>query len=273
MLPHFPLLDLFFRTVLMATSQFVVIFIILTGYIFLKRNAFSRPFFIFAFAMILNPFLKSLFQIPPSNPNLDGWSFPSGHMLTATIFWGWLAWEYKNSYFYIFTTLFLSCYGIALIYFGYHYPSDVIGAIFFALLTLFLYNLLLKLPILKNTPPLAGFLLAIPSILILFFIPENTAKSHIWVGLGSLLGFACGWLISNKFSALPHLSLKIKLFIFLVSILGLIILNSIFTKINSKLFLTIAIYYFIVALWLTAIAQIIILKFVNKNPYSKIQFN
>lgn len=266
MLAHSPFSDFFFQTVLLATNQFVVILIILTGYTFLKKPPFGRTFFIFAFALILNPFLKSLFHIPlPPTATSEGWAFPSGHMLSATIFWSWLAWEYKNRYLTIFTTLLLTSYGFALIYFGFHFPLDIIGAVFFAILTLYLYHLLLKLPFLKNTPPLAGFLLTTIGIVLIFFIPNNTAKPYIWVGLGSLLGFASGWLISNKHLAtLPPLSLTIKLSVFFFSLLGLALLNTLSLIFNPKFFIIITSLYFIIALWLTAIAQIIILKLLKK---------
>lgn len=270
---HF--LDLFFRTALMTTNEFVVIFIILSGYIFLKRDAFGRAFLIFAFAIVLNPFLKSLFQIPlPPTAGVEGWAFPSGHMLTSSIFWLWLAWEYKNKSLYIFTAILLSSIGFGLVYCGYHYPVDIPGALFFAILTLYLYHLLLKLPILKNTPPSAGFILAIIAIILLFFIPNVTQRSYVWVGFGSLLGFSLGWLMSYKYSNRnPSFPLKIKLFIFILSFVGLFAIEGIFLLVDPKSYLTKTLHYFILALWLSAISQAITIKLFTHNRFIRSLFN
>jgi PAP2 superfamily protein len=280
MLSHSPYLDFFLRGVLTTTKPITVIFVILFGYIFLKKEAFGRAFCIFAFAIILNPFLKSLFQVPlPPTLGSAGWAFPSGHMLTATIFWAWLAWEYKSKNLWIFVVLLLTGIGIGLVYFGYHYPSDIAGALFFALLTLYLYHLLLKLPIFRVSPPLIGFALALISLLLIcgiFSITQPKAisiRNAIGLALGALLGFSVGWLIDTKFLSRDTLiPVKIKFCIFLLSIVGLVVIDSIFHFIPTKAGIIKTFHYFfhyfILALWLTS-TQVITMKFLQNNRYLK----
>lgn len=265
MLNQLSLLDLFLRGTLMTTNKFVVIFIILLGYNFLKKDIFGRTFVIFAFAMILNAFLKSLFQIPLP-PGLTGWGFPSGHMFASSILWGWLCWEYKNKYLYIFSSILLICVGIALVHFGYHYPSDVIGALLFVIPTLFLYHLSFKFPALKKNPPLIGFALALLGLILIAFIPNVTRVSFVWIALMSLLGFSLGWFLNNKFfQEINFLNFKTKFIIFLFSIFGLSILESIYFLTRTTVWSITFIHYFIIALWLTLLAEAIIMYFLKKT--------
>lgn len=207
--------------------------------------------------MILNPFLKELFQVPPAPAaKPGGWSFPSGHMLTSATLWMWLAWEYKNKIFYAFVALLLAAIGFSLVYCDYHYPVDIAGALFFSLILLFLYNLTLKLPVLQKNPPLIGYLLAIFAIPFILFIPNVLTRPNIWIAFGALLGFASGWLINNKFfSRSTTMPFYIKLFTLALSILGLIAIQYLFGQIQTKSFLITTAQFFTIAFWLSSIPQ------------------
>lgn len=266
MLNNFSFLDFFLRGSLLTVNKFVIIFIVLYGYIFLKKDIFGRTFLIFAFAMVLNPFLKSLFQIPlPPASGLVGWGFPSGHMFTATVFWGWLSWEYKNKYLFLWSALLLGSMSVALVHFNYHYPSDVAAAFLFSILTLFLYHLCLKISLFKSNPPLIGFLLTLLAIILISFTDNITKDSFNLVALITLFGFSLGWLINNKTSLNINLSLKTKLIIFMFSILGLLGLEGIYFFTHTTFWPIKLIHYFIITLWLTLLAQSIVISVFKQN--------
>lgn len=259
MLTDISFIDIFLRTTLKIANPLVVALLILTGFIFLNKKAFGRAFLIYAFVIIFCPFLKALFKAPPTPTVGTGWAFPSGHMMTLASLWIWLAWEYKNKFLSIFTALMLTSYGVALVYFDYHYPWDIAGALFFSLLTLSLYNFIITRPYTQKNPPIIGFILAAIAIPIMSFTPNGTKLLHIWVGFGSLIGFATGWLINNKFSPkTPNPFLSIKIVIFVLNVLGLIGIKILFSLLQTKTPQTQAIQYFIVTLWLTSIPQCLV---------------
>lgn len=271
MFMDFSLMDVFCRLVLMTTKEFVFILLILIGFVFLRKEAFGRAFFIFAFSMILNPFLKSLFQVPPAPAaNPEGWAFPSGHMQIAATFWIWLAWEYKNKFLYVFTALLLACIGFALVYCDYHYPVDIAGAVFFAILTLVLYGFAIKNKYIQQNPYMIGFFLAALAMPIMFFTPKVTKLLFIWVAFAALIGFATGWFINDRFcSRSSSMSLKIKIFIFILSIIGLVGIEFLFGLIQTRSLLTQTIHFFIVALWLSSIPQCIACVLFKDNQLGK----
>ncbi len=271
MLTDLSFIDIFCRIALLPSQEFFFVSLLIIGFIFLRKEAFARAFFIFAFAMIFNRFLKGIFQVPlPPGVNPNSWAFPSGHMQTASTFWLWLAWEYKNKIFYIFTALLLACIGFALIHCGYHYPADIAGALFFALVTLMLYQLLIKNPFLYKNPPFIGFVLALVAIPFMIFTDKLTKHLFLWVAFGSLLGFSTGWLINNKFcSKVSNASFRIKLFILIVDIIGIVGIKLLFNLIPTKSFITEGVQFFIIALWLSSIPQCITCALFNKDQLHK----
>lgn len=260
-------LDILYRgSLATVNNKFIVILIVLFGYIFLKREAFGRTFLIFAFAQLLNPFLKSLFQVPlPPASGLIGWAFPSGHMFVATIFWGWLCWECKNKYLCLWTALLLTCMGFALVHYNYHYPSDIVGALFFASLTLIAYFYLNKLSSVKSNPPMVGFILTLIGLILLIFTVNTTLDSSRCIAFIVLLGFSLGWLLNNKFYPQNNLVFQTKIVIFIFSILGLVILETVYHLTHTTIWPIKFVHYFIIALWLTLLAPTIVLSIFKPN--------
>lgn len=114
--------------------------LILYGLAF-HRKYFLIPTLLLLFTMILTPFIKSIFAIPYS-PELvaklgkNGFSFPSGHMQCTTVFYGWFLFKSSNKWLRLILVLVIIGVGFGLIYEGYHNIYDVLGAIFFAIVTI-----------------------------------------------------------------------------------------------------------------------------------------
>ena len=101
---------------------------------------------------ILQIVLKNIFaRVRPVDINLieeTGYSFPSGHSLTAFAFYGFIIYLiYKSNITkrrkIIFTTmfsLFIFIVGLSRVYLGVHFFTDVVGAFTFSLAYLIIYT-------------------------------------------------------------------------------------------------------------------------------------
>jgi membrane-associated phospholipid phosphatase len=119
------------------------------GFIFYHRN-FLIPILLLLFTMILSAFLKAAFAIPYS-PELvqklgkNGFAFPSGHMQSVVVFYGWFLVSFGNKWLRIILLSIILGVGFALIYEGYHNLYDVLGAVFFGSLTIGFYKVIIFL--------------------------------------------------------------------------------------------------------------------------------
>jgi hypothetical protein len=211
---------------LFFAQPFVMASILIVGFLFRNENMFGRTLFLLLFTMIYNVYLKSIWQMPLPPP-LEGFAFPSGHMHSAVVFWGWLAVEYRKIWFSEIIFLLLCFSGYGIVYHGYHYPIDILGAVGFGILSMILYSLLQRLSYFKEKPYRNGFLLSLLGLCILFLLPAEGRKPHVWQALGVLFGFSIGWWLRQRY-LLPSFSVKQKMILLLVTFSGggIILLSS-----------------------------------------------
>ncbi|MBA4749022.1 MAG: phosphatase PAP2 family protein [Alphaproteobacteria bacterium] len=185
------MLDILAKACLFVTSEYFVIAFVSVGYLTYKKPIFARALFLLLFTMLLNPYLKSLFEIP-LNPCLQktGWAFPSGHMQTTFSLWGWLIWEIKRKDFALFGVLLITAVGGSLLHFQYHNLLDLGGAVGFGALTLLIYKAACTFLPPKNHPYL-GTMMAALGLVLIYLTPENLP--HMWIAEGALVGFSLGW--------------------------------------------------------------------------------
>lgn len=137
----------------------VYIFILITLLIFIFNKNKKYGLFLtldLVLITILQYVLKLTFlRIRPSDINLieeTGYSFPSGHSLTAMAFYGFIIYLIQTSNLnkrskYIYTVLFsivILVVGISRVYLGVHFFTDVVGAFSFSLAFLIIYTHLIK---------------------------------------------------------------------------------------------------------------------------------
>ncbi len=168
----------------------IVASLIIIGLISKKREIFARAAYLLLFTMIYNAYLKSIWQAPLPPP-MEGWAFPSGHMHSAMVFWGWLAIEFRKVWFYEIVFFILTLVGYGLIQQGYHYPVDVLASVGFGSLSLTLYALINRLKFFKgHLERLGGLMVLLSGIIILLMIPE-ARKPHVIKAFCILTLFTC----------------------------------------------------------------------------------
>lgn len=138
----------------LASKEFIILMCLIFILISLIKRKYQTSFLIIlniVISLLLNQTFKAI--IRRERPfelmivNESGYSFPSGHSMTALIFYGYfiyLTWEsnLKKTSKILITILniiLILLVGISRIYLGVHYPTDVIGAYFLGLFYLILY--------------------------------------------------------------------------------------------------------------------------------------
>ena len=91
------LIDTIAKFFLVFGQEFILIPLIIIGFLALNKKTYGHTIFLLLFTMIFYTFLKSIFQIPlAEHLNKTGYAFTSGHMQSAIVFYGWLWFAHKN---------------------------------------------------------------------------------------------------------------------------------------------------------------------------------
>ena len=171
------------------------------GYWLLDRRVFLRVSVVLMVTVLLNSLLKGVFQAPRPDASLrlveaSGWSFPSGHAMSAGAIWPWLARESRR--WWTWPIAIIVALGIASsrVYLGVHYPRDVaVGLLLGIGLCFALWGLADMLPAvwseLRWIQRLA--LVTVPVVLVLWILPSSGDGDHTAATAGgALLGITLG---------------------------------------------------------------------------------
>ncbi len=181
----------------LTRNQFIIPIIIL-GYIWIDCDKFFHATCLILISILFNTALKVTFQIPLS-PVLckDGFAFPSGHMQSATTFFGWLAYRSNSIIVRISIIAILIGIGISLIHFKYHNYYDVLAAALFALLLMLAYNHINTAQLTKRKS--SWIIVCISTILVAYiWFKTKQIESHIWISYYALMGFILAERISHR---------------------------------------------------------------------------
>lgn len=131
---------------LLFSNEIFLISLIFIGFA-LSPKLTLVPTLLFFFTMIFNPLLKAFFNIP-FPPELvarlgrNGFSFPSGHMQSACVFYGWFLVNNKSRLIRSILVIVIIGNGFGIIYNRYHNIYDILAAIFFAFSTIGSYKII-----------------------------------------------------------------------------------------------------------------------------------
>ncbi len=252
------MLDSFAQAALFVTSEYFIIALVSVGYLTYQKPIFGRALFLLLFTMILNPFLKDIWQIP-LNPALGktGYSFPSGHMQATTVLWLWLAFDLKKPFFAASSIILLGVVGFSLHHFGYHDWQDISAAVGFAVASILVFAVVTKL-LKEKWHPYLGSVLALLGLVLIHF--TSTHQAHVWIAIGALFGFSAGWSLYHRWD--PEQWLFKKRFkvasgfagIFIVYVLTEFIENFLVQETFNF------VRFFLVALWVSYGAEFFVFK-------------
>ncbi|KTD15973.1 PAP2 superfamily [Legionella lansingensis] len=181
---------------LLFSKPFIVVPLLTIGLLWIDREFFYQAATLVLISIIINVALKVTFKIPLS-PSIgkDWYAFPSGHMQTTTVLYGWFAYKIPISVLRGLIVILLIGVGFGLIHFGYHNIYDVLGALFFAALIIGLYQYLYS-----RLPKALPYILASLAIILMIYIQLTYHKipTHAWGAFYSLLGLILADKLFNR---------------------------------------------------------------------------
>lgn len=243
---------------------YIMISIVILGYLLVNESVCTKALMLLLFTVVYNTFLKAFWQIPlPPASGLEGFAFPSGHMHSAFVFWGWIAFDSKNRYLMAIIFVLLSFTGFGLVHKGYHYPLDIIGAVSFGAVTMTIFHVLNLFEPLKTKYMLNGLWLSIAAIICILLTPGVSHKLHVFQGLGALIGFTLGGIYATR-RQMTTLNWPKQ---FLCSILIILVAFGLFK--GSKMLsleipkiILLSSTWFLIALWIAASKRILRISYV-----------
>lgn len=188
-------LNIITKIILMSCNEVALVPLIIGGFLGADRKIFGHATILLMSIMILNSFLKSIFQIPlPAHLNIETYAFPSGHMSTAITFYGWLVLNTKNNFIRFILVALIAGVGFSLIHKGFHNFYDIAGSIFFSAILLGIYTWLARKKEVSNNPPLLGYLIIVFSAGIIWYFSKNgNVPNHVLMAFMTLIGFTLSW--------------------------------------------------------------------------------
>lgn len=174
----------------------IIVPLVIIGYIWLDRKVFFHATCLLLISMLFNHVLKNIFQIPLSSTLYkEGFAFPSGHMQSSFVLYGWLMAATHNFLARILIIILLFGIALSLIYFDYHNYYDILGAIFFGFLLMTFYMIILKI----DSSKIFVVNFFIGTALMIYISLSYELKSHLWMSYYALMGFVlAGHCFKNK---------------------------------------------------------------------------
>ena len=163
-------------------------------------------------ACVDRPFVRDT-RITPGEEALksaSGYSFPSGHTQSAAALFGSAGWYYRaKRWFFALMIVFCLVVGFTRLYLGVHTPQDVLCALLFGALAIWMAQLVTNYLARKDANPnrvlIVGTVIGVAVMLFLLFkpYPEDFDSSHLarspFMAASYLFGMLYGWYLEQRF--------------------------------------------------------------------------
>lgn len=178
-----PAVSYFF--LIFSHAAFMVTFI-LWGWATLHRKLFYQASCLLVMSILINFVLKCTFQLPlPTTLNKVGFAFPSGHMQSVVVFYGWLAWKFKQGGIKACVAIIWIGTALSLHYWGYHDYFDLIGGALVGIGFIIFYNAL-SVYVKQNV---SAYLFLLACLLMLYVdIHHGMIPGYVWQAYVILIG-------------------------------------------------------------------------------------
>ncbi|MBL4672714.1 MAG: phosphatase PAP2 family protein [Arenicella sp.] len=209
--------------------------ILALGYWLWGKGKFTRVAILVLVSTIFNAFLKDLWENPRPDLmfRLDGqvgnsFGMPSGHAQVSAVLWFWIAYEIRKIWAWMAATVVVAGICFSRIYLGIHDLEDILAGLSIAVISLFVFRLLLtsKLQPLIEAPLVFWLVAIVVSGVIAHSVWPSAEHS---IGAISVFGLLFSWCIGAKIEPslvayAPHKKVWSLVLTGAIGILGLMIL-------------------------------------------------
>lgn len=167
----------------------MIIPIVIFGYIWISRSVFYDAVVLLLLSMIYNFILKQYFQVPLGMHLYKvGFAFPSGHMQSSFVLYGWIAFMMRNWFVRILLALLIGGIAVSLVKLEYHNYYDILGAIIFGLVLMIWYYYVSK----NYRSYLHWIVIGFATLMIIYIITlqQHIVPEHLWLAYYALIGFS-----------------------------------------------------------------------------------
>lgn len=179
------MLDIIAKIFLSFGHEIFIIPLRILGYIWLEKEIFFNAICLILVSILGNFALKITFQVPLLPHLGQGFAFPSGHMQSAVVLYGWLIAKTRNFIYRVLMISVLIGIALSLVYCNYHNYFDVLGAIFFGYLLIFFYSLLAN----SGKQILLSSVVTLSTLLLLYILLlHKFIEEHLWMAYYALIG-------------------------------------------------------------------------------------
>ena len=171
-----------------------------------NKRAGYRIAVVFLFGEWAKNGLKMAFHTPRPGPTAKaavlhpetgpGYSFPSGHAESSTVFWGQLALEARKRWLYVLGAILVFLVSMSRLYLNLHWPIDVLGGFVLGLVLLSLFNVASTLWANLQLPFAVRALCILVAPIAMYFIYSGE-DSHIVIGF--MMGLPLGRLLDERY--------------------------------------------------------------------------
>lgn len=214
------IIDLIASFFLKFSHNNIIIPLFFFAYIYLDKKLFFKAAIILLSSVLLNYILKNIFQVPLYPWLGQGYAFPSGHMQSTAVLYGFLWLNIKNSKIRTILPIIIFCVGMSLIYFKYHDLKDILGALFVSSLILYGSNYLIN----KGEKIFSLCMFIFNNLFMLIILINYPIHFWIWGAYYASLGLFLSYKFSNyeikaTYRVKTISTAVIILFIFIIEIL------------------------------------------------------
>lgn len=236
-------------------------------YWFYNKELGNRFFYGTLFSCSINNIIKGIYNEPrpigtkgiKSYYVLDtatGSSFPSGHSQGSASTGMLLMTSFKKKWIYVFSIIMMIGVPLSRLYFGVHWPRDVIFGLILGILSILLSNKLYNAYEKTNK-----FYIILTPALIMFILSFIFPSDDLSRSIGPLMGFLLGMYLEKKYvnfkisNKKSHVALKL-----VIGCIGAAIIYVFFSKLFAPSFTISFLKYFFIVFYATFVAPYIFVK-------------
>lgn len=265
-----PFLDVFFQSVTMMGEEYFIFAVVTLLFWCVDKELAYRLGFAYASGAAVNTSLKEIFHVArPTGEGIrqlrletaTGYSFPSGHTQNAATFWMSVMIQIRRRWLYCAGLLFILLIALSRIYLGLHRPVDVLGGMIIGSAWVFTSNWIFNHAVVNGKRGVFLFCI-IPILAGIYLFPTGDYLK----ASGAFTGLLIGYMAESKYIRFEVKAAPlIQVVKYIAGMAGLMLIKILVKDILPDVPPSHFFRYFLMGVWVTAIAPYLFQLFLNKK--------